>query len=89
MLRKYAVISHDEGRRLLQVTLLNIGQRLPGIEAFANEGVEVLLKAQALEMGGEICHSCARGVSSTPSLAQERYSQVVYQPGRYTSQAVR
>ena len=48
----------------LQVTFLDIRQCFPGIEALADEGIEVLLKAQALEMGGEICHSSAQSVSS-------------------------
>ncbi len=48
----------------LQVTLLDVRQGLPSIETLGHKDIEVLLKAQALEMGGDICHSRTRGISS-------------------------
>lgn len=48
----------------IEVTLLNICQCLPSVKALADKGIEVLLKAKTLEMGGEIGHSSAPGLSS-------------------------
>ena len=39
-----------------QISFLNIQQGLPSVEAFANEGIKILLNAQALKMGGEVGH---------------------------------
>jgi hypothetical protein len=70
----------------LQVTFLNVGQSFPGIEPFADEKVEILLKAKALEMGREIAHSSGRSISliqggfSPPNLAP--LSKGTLQPGR-------
>lgn len=35
---------------------MDVEQSFPRFETFADEGVEVLLEAQALEMGGEVTH---------------------------------
>lgn len=50
----------------IQVLLLNVQDGFPGVKAFAYKGIEVLLKAQTLEKGGDICHSRALGVASMP-----------------------
>jgi hypothetical protein len=43
----------------LQVSLLDIKNSLPGIEAFNNERIQVLLKTQASKYGTELGHSSA------------------------------
>ena len=43
-----------------QVTLLYVQYRLPRLEAFVVQGIEVVVQAQAVQMRGEICHSCRR-----------------------------
>ena len=43
----------------LQITFLNVTDAFPRVEAFANQSIKVLLKAQALEDGSQIRHSRA------------------------------
>jgi len=50
--------AHTDSQHL-QVSLLDVKYSLPGVKPFAQKGVEVLVKAQALEDRPQICHSCA------------------------------